>query len=52
MHFPEKNDCCFCCDSVHGCGVLKPDWAADATFEELIISKDGIKTEKWNKVGL
>ena len=24
--FPSKSLCCFCCDSSHGCGILKPDW--------------------------
>lgn len=32
LYFPEKNDCCYCCDAEHGCGVLKPDWAIDAQF--------------------
>jgi hypothetical protein len=24
--FPDKYQCCFCCDSVHGCGILKANW--------------------------
>lgn len=26
LDFPNKNYCCFCCDSAHGCGLLYPDW--------------------------
>ena len=33
LHFPEKNDCCYCCDSEHGCGVLKPDWVSGGKFQ-------------------
>lgn len=32
LHFPKKEDCCFCCDAEHGCGVLKPNWLENATF--------------------
>jgi hypothetical protein len=31
--FPELNDCCFCCDSGHGCGVLRPDWLDAADYQ-------------------
>lgn len=30
--FPEKRTCCFCCDSAHGCGILKRDWLATAKY--------------------
>jgi hypothetical protein len=30
--FPQKNQCCFCCDSDHGCGILKPDWLNGGEF--------------------
>ena len=33
LNFPEKNDCCYCCDSAHGCGILKRDWLTGAKFE-------------------
>ena len=33
LDFPEKNYCCYCCDAAHGCGILKPDWISDATYE-------------------
>lgn len=32
IHFPNKKQCCFCCDSEHGCGILKQDWLSDASF--------------------
>lgn len=49
--FPQKSQCCFCCDSAHGCGILKPDWLADASFmgEEKIIDT---VYEKWSKDGM
>jgi hypothetical protein len=52
LYFPEKNDCCYCCDSAHGCGVLKPDWVSDAEFVEIVEAENGVKQEKWNKKGL
>ncbi len=30
--FPQKNQCCYCCDSAHGCGILKPTWLSSGTF--------------------
>ena len=30
--FPQKSQCCFCCDSSHGCGILKPDWLKNAVY--------------------
>lgn len=35
LDFPQKNFCCYCCDSSHGCGIVKPDWlrTANATFK-------------------
>ena len=51
LHFPKKNHCCACCDSEHGCGVLKPDWMKDGTkIEEY--EKDGKQYQTWNKPGL
>lgn len=35
LDFPDKKYCCFCCDSAHGCGIVKPDWlvTANATYQ-------------------
>lgn len=52
LHFPEHDYCCYCCDDAHGCGVLKPDWAADAKFVEVVSDANGVSHEKWNKKGL
>jgi hypothetical protein len=30
IYFPNKKQCCICCDAEHGCGILKPDWLSDA----------------------
>ena len=30
MIYPQKKQCCFCCDSEHGCGPLKRDWLKGA----------------------
>lgn len=48
--FPQKSQCCFCCDSSHGCGILKPTWLEGAVY----IGQDtieGVKFDKWNKQG-
>ena len=48
--FPEKKIGCFCCDSAHGCGVLRPNWLDQATYvgvEELL----GQNFDKWSKPG-
>lgn len=30
--FPALKICCFCCDSDHGCGILRRDWLRNTTF--------------------
>ena len=30
--YPEKQECCQCCTSEQGCGVLFPTWMNNATF--------------------
>lgn len=30
--YPQRSQCCFCCDSAHGCGILKPDFLADSVY--------------------
>lgn len=30
--FPLLRVCCFCCDSAHGCGILKRDWLSGAKY--------------------
>lgn len=49
--FPQKSQCCFCCDSDHGCGILKRDWLDGAEYlgQETI---DGQNLNKWNKQGV
>ena len=49
--FPQKKICCFCCDSSHGCGILKPDWLTGALYvgEHTI---DGEVYDKWSKNGV
>lgn len=49
--FPQKTQCCFCCDSAHGCGILKPDWLAGAEYKgtEKIIDTE---YDKWSKDGM
>ena len=45
--YPEKKECCQCCDAGHGCGILKPTWMLGAQFLGEI---NGVY--KWNKPGL
>lgn len=49
--FPQKSQCCFCCDSAHGCGILKPDWLKGAEYlkDETI---DNVNYHKWNQQGV
>lgn len=30
--FPKKEQCCFCCDAEHGCGLLRPDFFAKGKY--------------------
>ncbi len=30
--FPQRKQCCFCCDASHGCGILKRNWLEGATY--------------------
>lgn len=48
--FPQRSQCCFCCDGEHGCGILKPDWLADATYkgQEKIVDTS---YDRWSKEG-
>jgi hypothetical protein len=48
--FPKKQQCCFCCDAEHGCGLLKPDWFVDGEYlgQEKIVDT---MFDKWNKKG-
>ena len=32
LRFPEKGQCCRCCDAEHGCGFLRQDWLQGARF--------------------
>mgnify|MGYP001224405075 CR=1 FL=1 len=55
IHFPEKGYCCHCCDSVHGCGILRPDWMTfGANFTGFINSTEpNPRTiQKWEVPGL
>lgn len=47
---PQRNQCCFCCDDAHGCGILAPDWLKDAQYKgtEKLIDTD---FDKWSKDG-
>lgn len=54
LDFPEKNFCCYCCDSAHGCGIVAPDWLvkANAIFLGSEKLEDGEYYVKWNAKGL
>ena len=51
LDYPEKNYCCYCCDSAHGCGVLRPDWAKDATYKGQQ-TEAGVAYDVFDKPGL
>lgn len=50
IYYPQRSQCCFCCDSAHGCGILKPNWLEGAVYlgDDTI---EGAKYHKWNKQG-
>lgn len=52
LHFPNLGQCCYCCDSANGCGILKPDWAADAEYLGNVVDETGRTVEKWDKKGV
>lgn len=43
--FPLLRQCCFCCDSAHGCGVFRRDWLSGSTFA----GKEDISGQTFNK---
>ena len=51
LYFPNLSSCCYCCNSTAGCGVLEPNWAADATYVGNEIDHNGNSAEKFEKSG-
>lgn len=49
--YPTRNQCCFCCDSEHGCGPLRPDWLEGADYLGTD-TVDGVAYDKWSKDGV
>ena len=54
LDFPNKNYCCFCCDSSHGCGIVASDWLvkANATYQGTENLDAGGPYMKWDIKGL
>lgn len=40
--------CCVCCDSAHGCGILKKDWLKDAKY----LGKEVLSGQDFNKFSI
>ena len=51
MYYPEKNDCCFCCDASSGCGIVKNDWLTGAQYKGITQHK-GFDVYWWDQPGL
>ena len=51
LAFPELKECCYCCDSTHGCGPLTVDWTSNASYVGPD-TVDGTDAEKWSVHGL
>lgn len=49
--FPDKSQCCICCDASHGCGIVKQDWFKDGKYlgQERIVDT---MYDKWVKPGI
>lgn len=52
LYFPKRDYCCYCCDSAHGCGVLKPDWLSGAVYTGKRTDGNGVSYNVWDKKGL
>lgn len=46
--YPERRQCCMCCDEAHGCGVTKRDWLKTAKYE----GEETLSGESFYKWGL
>lgn len=51
IYYPELKECCYCCSSEHGCGILHPQWHKGAEFLG-VVSYQGREAFKWDKPGL
>ena len=51
LYYPVLDECCYCCSSEHGCGILRPDWMNNGTFLGQV-DHLGISSYKWDKQGL
>ena len=45
MIYPFVRTCCQCCDSEHGCGIMRRDWLKEASF----VGKDELSGQFFNK---
>ena len=48
--FPSRSQCCLCCTSQHGCGILAPDWLKGADYQGISVI-DGASFDKWHEKG-
>ena len=50
LYYPAHTQCCYCCNSTSGCGILFPGWLQDAQYVDTEVH-DGVLTYKWFKQG-
>ena len=50
LYYPVLQQCCYCCNSTAGCGVLTPSWLQDAKYIDTEVH-NGILSYKWSKQG-
>lgn len=48
--FPTMKNCCMCCTTEQGCGILTPNWLSNATFIGYNTT-DSVKYQVWDKKG-
>jgi hypothetical protein len=48
--FPTIKNCCMCCTTEEGCGILRPDWLLNATFIGYNTT-ESVKYQIWDKKG-
>ena len=51
IYYPDLKECCYCCSSQHGCGILHPQWHQDSVFMGEV-NYNGYEAFKWDKKGL
>ena len=50
VHYPARDECCYCCSDENGCGMLKQNWLENSTFIGNT-TFDGHDAYEWDQKG-